>query len=209
MKIIWPDLLSLALLLFLLLVFYWPETDVLRSRYVMTSGPFERAGRLVNPDYTDTFKYNPHIESKLPLSTLTARWWVGLFPSNLARAVLCHHITWIVAGALLTYAANRCFLSVLVSLFLTVFLVFDRTLMPLARGVGVSSVLMLIPLILLFLRCLASSQERSAEWRKRLGWGAGTGLCLALMYCLGSHEGIFALAFLAGFCFCWRPSGSR
>ena len=189
------DILALLVLGALVVLFYKPECDVLRSSYVMHAHVFERAARLVNPSYTDYLKLEES-ESKMPLPSLLARGWVALSRPNVARAVFAHHMTVVAVAFVATYAACRLFFPPLGAAGLTALLLFGRVIMPIARGGGITSVLLLIPSLLFLLKAMEVAQSRKRPSARRWFAAGVMAICLAVVRGLGGHEWIFGLAFL-------------
>lgn len=193
----WKDIAALCILLSVVTLFYYPETDPLTSRYVFHADSFERAAIHVNPDYKTFYKYIEW-ESRSPLHTLLARYSLILFTDNLAYAVVFLHLGAALLGAVLNYITNRYFLSVLPSFFISLFLMTGRTHLPIVRGLSHIGVLFLIPFALIFIHNLAITQDRSRR-EKQLIPIMLVAVSLAVMYCLGNHEVVFAMTFLFGF----------
>lgn len=192
------DLIALGTVLALGVLFYYPETDPLQSRYVYYADSFERAARHVNPEYTDAYR-RYEWESYSPLMTLLARGALLAFSGDPALAITVLYFGTALAAGVLTYLATRYYFSVLPALFVTVLLMYDRALMPLARGLGVMVVLLLPPLLLVFIRNLARTQERQAHWSRRVTSVVLLAVSGAVIYSLGSHETVYAVVFGIGF----------
>ncbi len=192
------DSIALGLVLLLGVCFYYPETDPLQSRYVYYADSFERAARQVNPEYTDSYQ-RYEWESYTPLMTLLARGTLLAFPGDPGTAVTVLHFGLALAAGALTFLATRYYFSVVPALFITVLLMYDRALMPLARGLGVMVVLLLTPLLLIFIHNLARTQERRTAWPRRIVPIVLLGVSGALIYSLGAHETVYAVVFAIGF----------
>jgi len=182
---------ALAALVCLVWLFYFPRGDPLESRYVYYADVFERAGHLLNPDYQGGY-HRLSWERISPFSTLVARTTLYLFAPG--HAVLVMHVGIVGVALLATYLASRLYLSMVGSFFVTILIFCDRVLLPLARGLGVTSVHLLIPLSLIFLACLPRLLDRSTTVRRALAPAALGGIVLAVIYLLGSHEVVFATA---------------
>ena len=192
------DLIALGTVLLLGVLFYYPETDPLQSRYIYYADSFERAARHVNPEYVDSYRRYDW-ESYSPLMTLLARGALLSFPDKPAAAVTVLYFGVALVAGVLTYLATRYYFSALPALFITALLMYDRALMPLARGLGMMVVLLLTPLLLIFIRNLARTQERQVGWSRRIVPVALLAVSGALIYSLGVHETVYAVVFGIGF----------
>lgn len=196
----WLDILAALLVVALFATFYWPEVEpATQSRYAWYSDGFERVATLLNPDYTNEF-HVLHMETQGPLITLVS--WASLrtFMPDVETAFFFYIISFLTFAVTMTHWAIRRFYATIPALFLSVFILCDRTLMPVSRGIGIMNVLLLIPAMLLFLRHLAYSQNRALPIQKRLRSALIMALNLALMFWLGGHEIFFAIFTLFGFC---------
>ena len=200
------DILALGVVLVLGVLFYVPQTNPLESRYMYYADSFERAGREVNPDYTRRYRRYAW-ESYSPFQTLMARYTLRAFRNDLATAVTVMHVGLALSAGVLTYFANRFFFGAVSSLYITILLMFDRSLMPIARGLGVTTVLMLTPLLLVFIYSLSRTQDRALPRRWRVVPIVFLALSGGLIYSLGGHETLYAvptlLAFAGLLCLGW------
>ncbi|MBU0638681.1 MAG: hypothetical protein KKB50_07440 [Planctomycetes bacterium] len=192
------DLAALVVVIGLCLVFYYPETSSLESRYMYYPDCFERAATQVNPSYTGR-RFRTAAEDMRPLMTLLARPALAVFRSDPAAAVTSVHLGLALVAGVLTYLANRYYFAPFLAFYLTALLLFDRCLMPVARGLGMMGALLLAPLAFMFLAGLARTQDRSLPRGRRvlsvlLMGGCGGGILL-----LGGHETMYALVSAVGF----------
>ena len=194
------DILALLLLCIMTVLFYWPEIDPLQSRYVYYADSFERAGKILNPDYKTEYQRYQY-EEVCPLATLLARYSLVIFRHHVGSAVTFLYFGLALIATLLTFFANRYYFSTLSSFFITVLLLFDRVLMPVARGLGVIGTLLLIPLLLIFIFNLAQTQKQKVPCRRKIIPIAMIAISGSLIYSLGSHETLYAIICLFGFFF--------
>ena len=191
------DVAACATIVALCLFFYLPETGALESRYMYYPDCFERAAELVYPEYPGDF-YRTSAEGMRPFMTLCARPILAVFRDNPAAAVAVLHVGMALIAGLLTYAANRYFFSPAPALYIAVLLMFDRCLMPVARGLGMMGVLLLPPLLLIILRQLIVTQDRAASRGRRIRSAIGMAIAGGVICLLGGHETVYSIAFLAG-----------
>ena len=200
------DIPALGVVLVLGVLFYAPETNPLESRYMYYADSFERAAGSVNPEYVDEYK-RYEWEQKYPLMTLLARQVLIAFPDDPAAAVTVLHSGLALLAGILAFVANRLFFGTLASLYITILLLYDRSLMPVARGLGVMGVLLLAPLLLIFIHSLRRTQERARPRRRRIVPVILLALSGGLIYSLGGHETLYAvpslLAFAVLLCIGW------
>jgi hypothetical protein len=192
------DILALGAVLVLGVLFYVPRTNPLESRYMYYADSFERAAGSVNPDYVDEYKRYGW-EEKYPLITLLARQVLIAFPDDPATAVTVLHAGLALVAGILAFVANRLFLGPLASLYITILLLYDRSLMPVARGLGVMGVLLLAPLLLVFIDSLRRTQERTLPRHRRIVPVILLALSGGLIYSLGGHETLYAVPSLLAF----------
>jgi hypothetical protein len=206
------DILALGVVLVLGMLFYVPRTNPLESRYMYYADSFERAAREVNPDYTSKYRRWAW-ESYSPFQTLMARYTLRAFRSDLATAVTVMHVGLALSAGILAYVANRFFFGPIASLYITILLMYDRSLMPVARGLGVMTVLMLTPLLLVFIYGLSCTQDRALPRRRRVISIICLALSGGLIYSLGGHETLYAvptlLAFAGLLCLGWLVRSVR
>jgi len=198
MKRLAADILALAFVLGLVLLFYLPETGALESRYMYYPDCFERAATHVNPDYTGC-RFRTAAEGMRPLMTLLARPALALFHSDPAAAVTVLHLGLALVAGVLSYLANRSFFSPAPALYITVLLLFDRCLMPVARGLGMMGVLLLASLMLVFLSNLARTQDRGLPRARKVPPVLLMAVSGGVILLLGGHETLYALICAAGF----------
>jgi len=200
------DILALGVVLVLGVLFYVPQTNPLESRYMYYADSFERAAREVNPDYTSRYRRWAW-ESFSPFQTLMARYTLRAFRNDLATAVTVMHVGLALSAGVLTYLANRFFFGAVSSLYITILLMYDRSLMPVARGLGITTVLLLTPLLLVFIYSLSCTQDRALPRRGRVLPIVVLALSGGLIYSLGGHETLYAvptlLAFAGLLCLGW------
>ena len=192
------DILALGVVLALGVLFYVPETNPLESRYMYYADSFERAAGSINPEYVDEYRRYGW-EQKYPLMTLLARQVLIAFPDDPATAVTVLHFGLALAAGILAFFANRLFFGTLASLYITILLLYDRSLMPVARGLGVMGVLLLAPLLLVFIHSLLRTQDRALPRRRRIAPVILLALSGGLIYSLGGHETLYAVPSLLAF----------
>lgn len=206
MKRYLADIVALAVVLGLGVLFYFPESDPLESRYVFYADAFERTACDINPEYDNFYRRFPW-ERFSCLMTLAARYVLLAFRDDPGMAVLVLYFGLALAAGVLTYVVNRWYFSALPALFISVLLLYDRAVMPAARGLGMMWMPLLAPLLLVFIHSLARTQDRELRWRRRLVPIALVVVSGALIHSLGGHDSIYAivfgLAFLAVIVLAW------
>lgn len=190
------DAVCLAAILLLVGVFYYPTRRPLESRYVYFADPFERARLVYGPECAPTFRRFDW-EEHSPLATLLARYSLTLFPDDPGRAVLAMHLSLVFVSAAATFLLARLYVSTPVAFFVTALLFCGRTSLPITRGLGVTTVHLLVPLSLLALYAFHEMGRRPCPIFRKAVFILTAGACLACIYVLGCHETFYGAGCLA------------
>lgn len=181
------DLLALFLLTVLTWIFYYPESDITHSRYAYYYDAFERAATSVNPDY-DNFYARYLWEEHSPFQTLAARHSLSFFKNDISAAMTPVYFGTAMLAAVLTFSANRIYFAAIPAFLITVLILFDRTLLPISHGLGLTQTLLLIPAAIFAIHHLALLQNNIEGRFKKYRSIAIVTASLALIYLLGGHE---------------------
>jgi len=188
------DLLALFLLTGLTWIFYYPETDITHSRYAYFFDAFERAATSVNPDYSN-FYARYLWEEYSPFQTLAARYSLTIFKNDISAAMTLVYFGTAMTAAFLTFSANRIYFTAIPALLITVLILFDRTLLPISRGLGLTQTLLLIPAAIFATHHLALLQSNIEDRFRKYRSMAVVTTSLALIYLLGGHEMFYGFFF--------------
>jgi hypothetical protein len=186
------DFIALCGVLFVILAYYYPEHHPLQSRYLRMAGAFERSAFIINPGYDGTFHRYPG-EAMFPFLTLASRISISIFRDSLPTAILVMVMSIVRVATIATFGLSRLYLSTLTTSWVTIFLFCGRVVMPIARGIGNVSMLLMFPFSLVFVHALPKTMDSTLLRWKRWLWIGVAGSSFGAIYYLGSHESIFGL----------------